>query len=428
MILALAAGIPAAPASATTIIHAGTLLAVADERPVSRYSIIIIRDGRIEEVRSGYIEGAAVSGGAEIIDLRNAFVLPGLIDLHTHITAEWGDRRKMDEVTTSEADRALLGAEHARLILGAGFTTVRNLGAYRGGSGDAIFALRDAIANGKIPGPRIFASGHVMTPTGGDADIHGFREDVMSHLASNGVCDGADDCRRAVCLQIKRGADVIKITATGGVLSNTAAVTDQQFTDDELQAIVDTAHALGRKVAAHAHGLDGINAAFRAGVDSIEHGSFLDGSSIALFKQTGADLVPTMMPPYVLLQAVKTSTPIPAAVRDKILAVGPRKNEVIRRALKGGLKFGFGTDTGAYPYGQNAKEFELLVEAGMSETDAIESATVNAADLVGLSHAVGTIEPGKAADIIAVSKSPLQDITQLQRVIFVMRNGTVYKP
>lgn len=408
------------------IIHAGMLLAVPGRSGESEQSIIV-RNGVIEEVRPGYIEGSTVPGEVEIIDLRSAFVLPGLIDLHTHITAEWGARRKIDEVTLSEADRALLGAQHARLILDAGFTTVRNLGAYRGGSGDAIFALRDAINDGKIPGPRIFASGHVITPTGGDADIHGFREEVVNRLPISGVCDGADDCRRAVRLQIKRGADVIKITATGGVLSDTAAGTDQQFTDAELKAIVETAHALGRKVAAHAHGLDGINAALRAGVDSIEHGSFLDDSSIALFKQTGAYLVPTMLPPYVLLQAVKTSTTIPAAVRDKILSVGPRKNEVIRRALEGGLKFGFGTDTGAYPYGQNAKEFELLVEAGMSEMAAIEAATVNAADLIGLAHALGTIEPGRAADIIAVSASPLDDITELQRVIFVMSGGTVHK-
>lgn len=410
-----------------TIIHAGTLLAVPGVAPKTHQSVII-RDGRIIDVKAGFISPKTVTpdGDVRIVDLSQRFVLPGLMDLHTHLTSSRLDNalaNKLRAVTKSDADNALSAFANAKRTLLAGFTTVRNLGSH----GRAVFALRDAIAHGVVAGPRILVAGSTISSTGGHGDIHGFRQDVMNVLASPTICDGADSCRRAVRFAVKRGSDWIKIMATGGVLDESNAGTDQQLTDDELRAIVETAHALGRKVAAHAQGLNGINAALRAGVDSIEHGSFLDASSLKLFKQTGAYLVPTLMPPFVLVDKARTSTTIPPAIRAKILSVGPMKDRSVRRALKGGIKIAFGTDAGVYRHGRNAKEFELLVQAGMSEMAAIETATVNAADLLGLSDQIGTIEKGKAADMIAVSDSPLKDITELQRVVFVMRNGRVYK-
>lgn len=405
------------------VVHAGTLLAVPGQAPSTNQSIII-KNGRIDAVRSGFVSVGEVGQNARLIDLSDRFVLPGLIDSHVHLTDELGPDRKLNSVTMSDADYALNAAMFARRTLEAGFTTVRNLGS---GNGRAVLALRDAIAAGKVPGPRIVAAGATVTPTGGHGQTHGFRPEVLEIFASSSTCNGADDCRRAVRAQVKRGSDVIKITATGGVLSETAAGTGQQFTDAELTAIMDTAHALGRKVAAHAHGVDGVNAALRAGVDSIEHGTYLDDESIKLFKAGGAYLVPTMVAGETVANLATTSSFMPAPIKAKSLRVGPEMRAMGRRAYEGGVKIAFGTDSGVSKHGGNGRELVIMSEIGIPEAEIITMATVNAADLLGLASEIGTIEPGKAADIIATAKSPLEDISELTRVEFVMRGGEVYK-
>ncbi len=411
-----------------SVLHVGRLLAVPGEAPIER-ATVVVKDGRIAEVLGGYAAPGELAGAREatitLIDLTEAFVTPGFIDCHTHITMEMSPKIRMEWVQLSEADWALRGAAYAKRTLEAGFTTIRNVGSNE----RAAFALRDAIEAGHVPGPRILCAGHSITPTGGHGDTHGYREDLFElPTAFQGVADGVDGCRKAVRAQVKRGADVIKITATGGVLSATNAGTEQQFFDDELEAIVETAHLLGRTVAAHAHGTAGINAALRAGVDSIEHGSLLDEESISLFKKTGAYLVPTLMAGEVVV-AVATNFPdeFPAAVREKALMIGPAMMKSLGNAHREGVRIAFGTDSGVSAHGDNAREFELMVEAGMSEMDAIHAATINAAKLCGIEDEVGTIEVGKAADLVAVQGDPLKDIGALKEVMFVMRGGEVVK-
>lgn len=404
------------------IVHAGTLLDVPGKAPREKQSIII-RNGRIEAVRAGFVAAAEIDGSAEVVDLSASFVLPGLIDSHVHLLDELGPGRKLRAVTMSDADFALNAAMFARRTLEAGFTTVRDLGS----SGRAVLALRDAIRAGKVPGPRIVAAGNTLSATGGHGDIHGFRPEVLALLGKSSICDGADDCRRAVRAQVKRGSDVIKITATGGVLSETSAGTGQQLTDEELKAIVDTAHGLGRKVAAHAHGADGINAALRAGVDSIEHGTYLDDDGIRLFKRTGAYLVPTLIAGKTVAAMARNSDFMPAPIKAKALRVGPDLMAMGKRAYEAGVKIAFGTDSGVSKHGLNGRELVLMREIGIPESEIIVMATINAADLLGLSAEIGTLEPGKAADLIATAGNPLDDISELTRVRFVMRNGVVYK-
>ncbi len=404
------------------IVHAGTLLDVPGKAP-KREQSIIIRNGRIEAVRAGFVAAGEIDDGAEVVDLSASFVLPGLIDSHVHLLDELGPKRKLRAVTMSDADFALNAAMFARRTLEAGFTTVRGLGS----SGRAVLALRDAIRAGKVPGPRIVAAGNTVSATGGHGDTHGFRPEVLALLGKSSICDGADDCRKAVRAQVKRGSDVIKITATGGVLSETSAGTGQQLTDEELKAIVDTAHGLGRKVAAHAHGADGINAALRAGVDSIEHGTYLDDESIRLFKQTGAYLVPTFVAGETVAAMARNSDFMPAPIKAKALRVGPDLKAMGKRAYEAGVKIAFGTDSGVSKHGLNARELVLMREIGIPESEIIVMATINAADLLGLSAEIGTLEPGKAADLIATAKNPLDDISELTRVRFVMRNGVIYK-
>lgn len=423
---ALAAS-PTALAGDASVLHCGTLLAAPGQgEPVRDVSIGVL-DGRIVRVEKGFVTPAAFGEGfaeATVIDLKDSFVLPGLIDCHTHITWEMNPAQRLQAVELSDADFALQGLVYAGRTLRAGFTTIRNVGS----QGRATFALRDAIERGHVEGPRILEAGQSITPTGGHADrTLGYREDLF-HVpgAMQGVADGPDECRKAVRSQVKRGADLIKLTATGGVLSATAAGTEQQFTDEELKAIVETAHLLGRKVAAHAHGTAGIKAALRAGVDSIEHGSFLDDEAIALFKSSGAYLVPTLHAGMTVarIASMEDSYFLPP-VRAKALDVGPKMQAALGKAYRAGVRIAFGTDCGVGPHGDNAREFLLLVEAGMTPMDALASATVSAADLLGLSDDIGTIAPGKAADIVAVKGSPLQDISAMQRVGFVMKDGRV---
>ncbi|TVQ59420.1 MAG: amidohydrolase family protein [Phycisphaerales bacterium] len=410
----------------TLLLHCGELLATPGQRPV-REATVIVRDGRIVDVRDGYLDPTQAPGGGEVrvIDLRDRFVLPGLIDCHTHLTHELAPDSRLRAVEDSDAMSALRGVAYARRTLLAGFTTVRNVGS----RGDAGFALRDAINQGLVPGPRILEAGRAITPTGGHGDhTHGYRHDIFDiPTQMQGVADGVDECRRAVRSQVKRGADVIKLTATGGVLSATAAGTDRQFFEDELEAIVETAHLLGRKVAAHAHGTDGVNAALRAGVDSIEHGTYLDDESIRLFLETGAFLVPTLHAGDTVARLAEQDGYFVPAVRAKAMEVGPRMQGMLARAHAAGVRIAFGTDCGVGTHGDNAREFQLMVDAGMSHVEAIIAATVNAAELLGLSDEIGTIEPGKAADIIATRGSPIDEVAQLMDVAFVMRAGVVHK-
>ncbi len=421
--------LPAAAAD-IAIVHAGRLLAVPGETVAAEQSIII-RDGKIDAVLSGYVAADAI--GADKADdtvithdLKNMFVLPGLIDGHVHITSENNPKGRLQRVEMSEGDLAIAGAGFARKTLMAGFTTVRDVGA---GSSDAIFALRDGIHRGAVVGPRIFASGSTISVTGGHGDgTQGYRDDIAEILHSPGVCDGVAECRHAVREQVRRGADHIKLTATAGVLSNTAAGLEQQFFEDELSAIIDTAHAMARKATAHAHGVNGINAALRAGVDSIEHGTYLNNESIRLFKRTGAYLVPTLLAGATVVEwAEDPDSFLLPPQRAKALQVGPVMHEMGRRAHEGGVKIAFGTDSGVSRHGDNAREFQLLVDAGMTPMEAIRTATVNGADNLGKSGVLGTIEPGKYGDLIAVDGDPLADVTELEDVDFVMKEGVVYK-
>ncbi len=415
------------PAERWTIVQCGQVLLVAGQ-PARGETTLVVHERRIAEVLTGIVTPDAVmagkSGDFELIDLREAFVMPGLVDAHVHLTFEHDAEARLRRVTEDEADAALRGSVYARRTLEAGVTSVRDLG-----GGPAVFALRDAIANGTIPGPRMLVAGYAISPTGGHADrTNGYREDLFDPPgAFLGVADGPYEARKAVRAQVKRGADLIKLTATGGVLSNTRSGTDVQFKDDELEEIVSTAHMLGRKVAAHAHGAKGINAALRAGVDSIDHGTFLDASSIELFKKTGAWYVPTVIAGKTVEERAKLPGYYPPAVAEKARQVGPQIQDALRRAHAGGVRIAFGTDAGVFPHGENARELAYMVEAGLSPMDALGAATLGSALLLGIESEVGTLEVGKQADLIATRRNPLVDVTELARVIFVMRAGTVYK-
>ena len=405
-----------------TWILAGILLAKPGEDPLHKQSIRI-ENGRIVAVEAGFSQGSV---GDEVVDLSDHFVLPGLIDCHVHLTAEFGPRYKIETVEESAAAIALHAAARARATLQAGFTTVRDLGEL-GGAGDAIFALRNAVAQGFVPGPRIFAAGAVIAPTGGHSIACGYREDINMLLDSSGRADGVAGCRAAVRRQVHRGADFVKFVATGGVLTDTETGTGQQFFADEFDAIVSTAHMMGRKATAHAHGADGIKAALHAGVDSIEHGSFLDDEGLELMLARGAVHVPTTLAGATVAEQAKHADFMPPAIRKKALEVGPQIVQTLAKSYKAGVKIAFGTDTGVSPHGQNAREFALMVKAGMSPMAAIAAATVHAAEHIGQASVLGSIEPGKFADIVAVARDPLSDVDALLDVGFVMKAGIVHK-
>jgi imidazolonepropionase-like amidohydrolase len=404
----------------TVFVQAGRLLADPATGKVETAKTLVLENGKVVRIVDGYV----AEKGGKVVDLKDSFVLPGLIDSHVHLTHEQNPNSRLQNVTRSSADDALVGAGFARKTLMAGFTTVADLG----GEHQAIFALRDGIKRGDVPGPRIIAAGSAVSIHGGHGDVNGYSDEVMHVLRPTSVCSGADDCRRATREQVWHGADIIKITATGGVLSNTAAGLSQQFSDDELKAIVDAAHKMGRKVTAHAHGGDGINSFLRAGGDSIEHGTYLDAESIALFKKNGAYLVPTLMAgDFVYRIASGPNNFLTPAQTAKALDAGPKMLAMARRAHEGGVKIAFGTDTGVSAHGDNAGEFALLVKAGLTPLEAIQTATVNAADHFSLSAEIGSLAPGKAADLIAVKGDPLKDVTELQRVTSVIKGGVVYK-
>jgi imidazolonepropionase-like amidohydrolase len=410
----------AADASNLTYVQAGRLLADPATGKVETKKTLVVQDGKVVRVEDGF----TTAPGAKVINLQDSFVLPGLIDSHVHLLSETGPTNRLDAVTKTESDLVIDGAVFARRTLMAGFTTVADVG----DDNEPIFALRDGIAAGKLPGPRIVAAGNIITTVGGHGDEHGYRPDVLKLLVSPNQCTGADECAKIVRRQIQAGADLIKITATGGVLDQAATGVEQQFTDEELRSIVQTAHSLGKMVKAHAHGTKGINAALRAGVDSIEHGTYLDDESIKLFKANGAWLVPTLMAgDYVAKEAAKPDTWMSPAVKAKALLVGPNMLAMGRRAHQAGVKMAFGTDTGVSKHGDNAYEFVLLVKAGLTPLEAIQCATTSGADHLRLSAIIGSLVPGKQADLIAVKGDPLNDISLLQTVAFVMKGGVVYK-
>ncbi len=407
-------------AEPTTEIHAGTLLAIPGQAPQASQTIVL-SGNRIVSVQDGFLDVSSLDSGVRFVDLSDQFVLPGLMDMHVHLTGELSPEARNEALYVTTSMEALRGAQYAAKTLRAGFTTVRDLGA----DPEAIYALRDAINRGYVIGPRIFAAGSSIAATGGHGDVDGYKAELLELWTPDTICDGPYDCRRATRHAIKFGADWIKITATGGVLSDTATGTNQQMTDDELKEIIDTAHGLGVKVAAHAHGTDGINAALRAGVDSIDHGTFLDRESIKLFKETGAYLVPTLSPGAKIPAIMEGNPFFTEAIKAKANAAGAASMGNIGNAYKAGVKIAFGTDSAVTPHGLNGQEFALMIQAGMSEMDAIRSATVATADLLDRSDELGTIEEGKIADLIAVAGNPLEDITELERVTTVIRDGRV---
>ncbi|HUH23688.1 MAG TPA: amidohydrolase family protein [Brevundimonas sp.] len=402
----------------TTFVQVGRLLADPASGRVLRDKTLVIRGNQVVEIRDGFV------GDGKVVDLRSAFVLPGLIDSHVHLTSQQSPTSRMDGVTQSDAAQAMVGARYARRTLNAGFTTVADLGA----SNEAIFALRDAVRRGDVPGPRIIAAGSAVSIHGGHGDVNGYREDILHLMSPESVCSGAEDCMRAVRLQVRSGADIIKITATGGVLSNTAAGLAQQFSEEELAAIVASAHRMGRQVTAHAHGVDGINAFLKAGGDSIEHGTYLDDESMRLFKSHNAWLVPTLMAgDYVARIAASPDNFFTPAQTAKALEIGPRMLDMARRAHNGGVRIAFGTDSGVSAHGDNAREFALLVRAGLTPLEAIQAATVGAAEHLKIANEAGRLATGMPADLIAVSGDPLSDVTELERVRFVMKGGQVFR-
>jgi len=406
----------------TKIIYAGQLLSVPGKAPLKKQSVII-ENGKIVKISNGFVKAKDISADAKVIDLSNSFVLPGLMDMHVHLQGELGPKNDSQKLRYSDSDMLAQSAYFAKKTLLAGFTTVRDLGA----SAEQSFALRDAIKRGWLQGPRIIAAGTSVAVTGGHGDVDGMSPDLLEMKTAKTVCDGPYDCRRATRRAIKFGADVIKITSTGGVLSDTDTGTGQQMADDELKEVVDTAHGLGRKVASHAHAAAGINAALRAGVDSIEHGSYANEESIKLFKQGGAYLVPTLMAGDTVVNLAKNTNFMSPAISEKAIRVGADMIANFKRAHQSGVKIAYGTDSGVSKHGSNAKEALLMFEAGMKPQDIIKSATVHAADLIGKSSSLGTIEAGKVADIIAVDSSPLKDIKVLMDVDFVMKAGEVVK-
>ena len=404
-------------AAEVTLIHAGELLAVPGQPPQSEMTIIV-EDGRIKGVQNGYAEAEV----ATIIDLRESFVLPGLMDMHVHLQGELGPDNDRDRLKMSKQLMQMRSQHFAMNTLLAGFTTVRDVGS----SAQEMYALRDAIDAGWVDGPRIVAAGGVGI-TGGHADISGVSPDLMAHWTSENVCDGPYDCRRAARNVIKYGGDLIKITSTGGVMTQRATGTGQQMEMDELREIVRAAARMGRKVAAHAHEEDGIVAALEAGVASIEHGTYTGPRAIKLFRETGAYLVPTLLAGKTVAAVAVESDFMPQTVRDKAIRVGNDMAGNFEKAHRAGVNVAYGTDSGISKHGTNAQEAVLMVEAGMSGMDVIVAATVNAADLIDMSDTLGTIEAGKLADIIAVDGSPLADIAELLDVGFVMKGGKVFE-
>ncbi|MEE4209379.1 MAG: amidohydrolase family protein [Parvularcula sp.] len=417
-----------ASAETYTVVRTDRLVAVPGEG-APQAATLLIENGRIAEVRSGNVSDETLKEEghdiAESFDLSGKTVLPGFIDGHVHITSENNPQGRLQNVQMSSSDRAMLGALHAKRTIEAGFTTVRDVG----GDAEAVRALKNGIDMGAVDGPRIIFTGSVGI-TGGHGDgSQGYIDEIARFQNDERMCNGADDCRRATRWVIARGSDGIKIAATGGVLSNTATGVEQQMMDDELVAIVQAANNYGRDVTAHAHGKVGIEAALNAGVRTIEHGTYGDAESFRLYKKKDAFLVPTILAGETVTEwAADPDTFLTAPQKEKAATVGPQIKDMVRRAHKAGVKIAFGTDSGVSKHGDNAREFGLMVEAGMTPVEAIRAATVVGSQNIRMEDKLGTLEAGKYADLVAFDGDPLNDISLLENgVSFVMKNGEVFK-
>ena len=407
-------------AADTVILNCGALLDVASGELSGPHSIRV-EGNRITDVAPG----KAADTVPGVIDLAGHTCLPGLIDMHVHLGGQQNPKSYLERFTLNPADRAFLAVGFANKTLLAGFTTVRNLG----DRDNVTVALRNAIDQGHIIGPRVFTAAKSIATTGGHADpTNGRRMDLSGDPGPyDGVINGPDESRKAVRQRYKDGADLIKITATGGVLSTAKSGLNPQFTEEELTALIETARDYGFKVAAHAHGAEGMKRAIRAGVASIEHGTLMDGEVIELMKRHGTYLVPTLMAGEWVVEKAKIDGYFPEIVRPKAAAIGPQMAAMFARAYSAGVKVAFGTDSGVSAHGDNGGEFVLMVEAGMPPMEALRAATVYAADLLGRSESLGTIAVGKLADVVAVAGNPLKDITLMKSVTLVMKDGHIYK-
>ena len=402
-----------------TIIHAGKLICGTSKEIKHVYSILIEKD-KIVDVVEGYVDPG---DGDQQIDLNNYTVIPGLMDMHVHLSGESNPKKYMDRFTMNLDDYAYQSIPYAEKTLMAGFTTVRDLG------GPINTSLKKAVEKGQVIGPRIFSAGKALATTGGHADPTNGMSFVLAGDPGpkQGVINGISDARKAVRQQYKNGADLIKITATGGVLSVAKNGENPQFKEDEIREIVSTAYDYGMHVAAHAHGAEGMKRAIVAGVRSIEHGTLMDEETIELMIKKGTYYVPTISAGEFVANKAKIEGYYPDIVRPKAEKIGPQLKNTFKKAYKAGVKIAFGTDSGVSYHGENAKEFSYMVEAGMSPIEAIFSATKTAADLLEKQDVLGTIEKGKFADIIAVRGNPLENIEVLEKVVFVMKNGKTYK-
>ncbi|MGH8130847.1 MAG: amidohydrolase family protein [Steroidobacteraceae bacterium] len=418
---ALAAFLTTGATSAATLIHAGRLIDGVSQAPRERVTIVV-DGGRIRSVDTGF---AAAAASDEVVDLSGSTVLPGLMDMHVHLTSEQSRRSELDAIKKSEADRAYDSVLYAERTLLAGFTTVRNLG----DSFNVSIALKRAIEEGKVQGPRIFTAGRSIGTRGGHADSSNAWGPFLGSddPRLDTVCNGPDSCREAVRQRYQDGADSIKITATGGVLSLASSGTAPQFTDEELKAVITTAHDYGMKVAAHAHGNEGMLRAVHAGIDSIEHGTFMGDDTLKLMKAQGTHYVPTISAGRWVYEQAQDPTYFPAIVRPKALAVGPQIQQTFAKAWKAGVTIMFGTDCGVCAHGSNAREFRYMTQAGMPVIEAIRSATIVPARYLGIDDRLGSIEAGKLADIIAVPGDPREDVQVLEHVSFVMKEGVIHK-
>jgi len=403
-----------------TILYCGKLIDVKSMQVLSEMSIVV-EGNKITDLQKGYISASA---NDKVIDLKNKTVMPGLIDAHVHLELETNPGGQLQRFTLNPADIAFQSTVYAKTTLLAGFTTVRDVG----GSGVNI-ALRNAIKKGVVIGPRVYTAGKTIASTGGHADpTNGYRKDLMGDPGPlEGVANGVDECRKAVRERYKEGSDLIKITASGGVLSLEKDGSGPQFSEEEIRAIVETAKDYGMPVAAHAHGAEAIKRAIRAGVTSIEHGTMMDDEAIELCKKYGTWYVPTIIAGKASSDSAKKPGYFPPVITEKALTIGPKIQATFAKAYKAGVKIAFGTDAGVYAHGKNWMEFIYMTEAGMPILEAIKSATVNASELIGISDRTGSIEKGKLADIIAVEGDPTKDVQAMGKVQFVMKDGIVYK-
>ena len=405
--------------SQVTIIHSGKLIDGVSENPKSVFSIIVEKD-KIVDVVEGYLDPGK---GDKAIDLNSYTVLPGLMDMHVHLSGESNPKKYLERFTMDLDDYAYQSISYAKKTLMAGFTTVRDLG------GPINNSLRDAIEKGLVVGPRIFSSGNALATTGGHADpTNGMKFEFAGDPGpKQGVVNGLEDARKAVRQQYKNGADLIKITATGGVLSVAKSGENPQFKEDEIREIVETASDYNMHVAAHAHGSEGMKRAILAGVRSIEHGTLMDQEVMNLMIKKNTYYVPTISAGEFVAEKAQIDGYYPEIVRPKAKKIGPQLKNTFKKAYGAGVKIAFGTDSGVSYHGENAKEFRYMVEAGMSPMEAIVSATKTASELLEKEESLGTVEKGKVADIIATECDPLENIDCMEKVVFVMKNGIVYK-